>query len=282
MLIILMVILLFVSVIFLTIAVTNILQEGSEEYKKRYVNDATADFESMFIFISPNQLFALNIVITLAVFIFGMWFFEKWTFRIVVALIAFALPGFFIKRMKKKRLAKFNRQLVDVLVQMANAFKAGLSFPQAMESIAIESVPPLQLEFNLAIKELKLGVSVDEALVNMANRVKSDDLELVVVSTNIARKMGGNMAEMYDIISATIRERFRLEGKIDALVSQGKMQGWVVGLMPLVLFMILGKMRPDLMDPMMESWFGIIVVLIIMVLETLGGLMIKKIVNIDV
>jgi len=278
----LMIVALFFSVIFLTIAVTNILESGAEEYKKKYVNDATADFESMFIFISPNQLFVLNIAITAGVMLLGLWFFDKWTYRIVVAVMAFFAPGYFIKRMKKKRLALFNRQLVDALVQMANAFKAGLSFPQALESIAVESIPPLSLEFNLAIKELKLGVSVDDALVNMSNRVGSEDLELVVVSTNIARKMGGNMAEMYDIISATIRERFRLEGKIAALVAQGKMQGWVVGLMPFVLFLILGKMRPDLMEPMMDSWFGVIAVIIIMILETLGGLMIKKIVNIDV
>jgi tight adherence protein B len=278
----LMIVALFFSVIFLTIAVTNILESGADEYKKKYVNDATADFESMFIFISPNQLFVLNIAITAGVMLLGLWLFDKWTYRIAISIFSFFVPGMLIKRMKKKRLALFNRQLVDSLVQMANAFKAGLSFPQALESIAVESIPPLSLEFNLAIKELKLGVSVDEALVNMSNRVGSDDLELVVVSTNIARKMGGNMAEMYDIISATIRERFRLEGKIAALVAQGKMQGWVVGLMPFVLFLVLGKMRPDLMEPMMDSWFGVIAVIIIMILETLGGLMIKKIVNIDV
>ncbi len=282
MIIFIMILALFGAVIFLTIAINNILEASAEEYKKRYVNDAAADFESMFIFISPNQLFFLNISLTAIVLALGVFFFDKWTYRFIVAGIAFILPNIIIKKVKEKRLKTFNRQLVDALIQMANAFKAGLSFPQALESIAVESVPPLSLEFNLTIKELKLGVSVEEALVNMSNRVKSDDLELVVVSTNIARKMGGNMAEMYDVISATIRERFRLEGKIASLVAQGKLQGWIVGLMPLVLFIILGRMRPDLMDPMMDSWFGIIVVVLILILEALGGLFIKKIITIDV
>ena len=94
----------------------------------------------------------------------------------------------------------------------------------------------------------------------MAKRVGSDDLELVVVSTNIARQLGGNMAEMFETISSTIRERFRLEGKIDAITAQGKLQGWVVAAMPLILGLVLNYMRPDLMEPMLDHWFGYVLV----------------------
>jgi tight adherence protein B len=125
-------------------------------------------------------------------------------------------------------------------------------------------------------------VQVEEALNNMAQRVGSEDLHLVVVSTNVARKLGGNMAEMFDIISQTIRERFRLEGRIRSLTAQGKLQGWVVGAMPLILGLVLNYMRPDLMGPMLQSKFGYGLIIAIIIMEAIGIWMIRRIVNIDV
>jgi tight adherence protein B len=197
-------------------------------------------------------------------------------------IFGFFLPMLMVKHYRKRRIKKFNVQLVDALQAMANAFKAGLTFPQAIEHVAREAMPPLSQEFGLFVKEVKLGVPLEEALINMAKRVGSDDLELVVVSTNIARMLGGNMAEMFETISTVIRERFRLEGKIDALTSQGKLQGWIVASMPAVLGMVLNAMRPDLMEPMMDHIFGYILVSIIAVMEILGILIIRRIVNIGI
>jgi tight adherence protein B len=112
--------------------------------------------------------------------------------------------------------------------------------------------------------------------------VGSDDLDLVAVSTAISRKLGGNMAEMYETLSGTIRERFRLEGKIEALTAQGKLQGWVVGAMPLILGVVLNYMRPDLMEPMLDHWFGWMLVTVIILMEIMGMLIIRRIVNIDI
>ena len=165
---------------------------------------------------------------------------------------------------------------------MANAFKAGLTFPQAVEHVAREAAAPLGQEFGLFVKELKLGVPMEEGLVSMGRRVGSDDLELVVGATNISRQLGGNMGEMFETISNVIRERFRLEGKIDALTSQGKLQGWVVAAMPLVLGLVLNAMRPDLMQPMLEHLFGYVLVTLVAVMEVLGVLLIRRIVNIDI
>jgi tight adherence protein B len=187
-----------------------------------------------------------------------------------------------VKHYKTKRVKMFNNQLVDSLQAMSNALKAGLTFQQAMEQISKESFPPLQQEFGLFIKELKLGVPPDEGLLNMAKRVGSDDLDLVATATNIARQLGGNMAEMYETLANTIRERFRLEGKIDALTAQGKLQGWVVSAMPLILGVVLNYMRPDLMQPMLDHIFGYVLVFTIMIMEIMGVLIIRRITNIDI
>ena len=116
----------------------------------------------------------------------------------------------------------------------------------------------------------------------MADRVGSRDLQLVVTATTVAKQLGGNMAEMFDIISTTIRERFRLEGRIRALTAQGKMQGWVVGAMPLILGVVLYMMRPDLMEPMINSNFGYALIATVVVMEVMGIWLIRRIVAIDV
>ena len=269
------------SVFFLTLVILGILSRALERYRERYVVKQITDLSDMFLFVDPAQIFILNVAVTLVVstvaFIIGgvMPMF-------LCGISGFFVPGAVVRFYRNRRIKRFNGQLVEALQQMANALKAGLTFAQAMEAIAKESRPPIQQEFGLFVKEVKLGVSLDDALMNMAKRVGSDDLELVATSTTIARSLGGNMSEMFETISATIRERFRLEGKIDALTSQGRMQGWIVASMPIALGIILNYMRPDLMAPMFDSLFGYLLILAIFLMEGIGVLLIRRIVNIDV
>src|SRR5438270_13819761 len=165
---------------------------------------------------------------------------------------------------------------------MSNALRAGLTFTQALDQVGRESNAPLRQEFGLFTKEVKLGVPVEEALVNMANRVGSEDLELVATSTNIARQLGGNMAEMFETIAATIRERFRLEGKIAALTSQGKLQGLIVSSLPLFVGLFLDWYRPDLIAPMFETAYGYLLVGAVVVLQAAGFVAIRRIVAVDI
>lgn len=268
-------------VFFLSLVIFGVLSKAYEQYQERYVVKSMNDLSDMFLFIDPRQMLILNVA--------SMLLLGGMSYVLVNPLVAigmfifgFFLPMLLVKHYRTRRIKKFNTQLVDALQAMANAFKAGLTFQQSIEHVAREAQPPLAQEFGLFVKEAKLGVPLEEALVNMARRVGSDDLELVVTATNISRQLGGNMAEMFETLSTTIRERFRLEGKIDALTSQGKLQGWVVGAMPLVLGMVLNYMRPDLMQPMLDHLFGYVLVAAICVMEILGMLIIRRIVNIDI
>lgn len=269
------------AVFMFALLVMNVFNKAFERYQEKYVVKSMGDLSDMFVFIDSRQLLILNLSVMALFLLIGL-FFLGWFFTIILGVLGFFLPLLLVKFFRKRRLKKFNIQLVDSLQAMSNAFKAGLSFPQAMEHVSLDSEAPLSQEFALFVREIKLGVSLDDALKNMAERVKCEDLDLVVVSTSIARQLGGNMAEMFDTIAATIRERFRLEGKIRALTSQGKMQGWVVASMPLALGLVLNWMRPDLMQPMFEHWFGYVLVLVILFLEFLGVILIRKIVNINV
>lgn len=269
------------SVFFFTMVMFSVLTKAYEQYQERYVTKSMTDLSDMFLFIDARQVMVLNICTFFLFAILGYLVFNP-VLCVMLAGLGFFFPMMMVKHYRKRRIQRFNVQLVDALQAMANAFKAGLTFPQAIEHISREVAPPLGQEFSLFVKEIKLGVPLEEALVNMGKRVGSDDLELVVVSTNIARQLGGNMAEMFETISATIRERFRLEGKIDAITSQGRMQGWIVAALPIALGFVLNWMRPDLMEPMLNHWFGYALIACVVIMEVLGILIIRKIVTIDV
>ena len=277
------VIILFVfgAVFVFALVVLSIVSKGLEEYEERYLTEGSQDLTEMFYFINPRQLLLLTIAMAFVLALLGFVVFN-WFAALGLGLAGFIVPFYGIKKVRENRILKFEKQLVDSLIQMSSAFRAGLTLAQASESISQEMPPPLSQEFGLFVKEIKLGVRQEDALQNMANRVGSEDLQLVVTATNISKQLGGNMAEMYDIISATIRERFRLEGRIRALTSQGKMQGWVVGSMPIGLGLILNYMRPDLMEPMLNSWFGYGLVATVILLEAIGIFMIRRIVAIDI
>ena len=269
------------SVFFFSLVIFGVMSKAYEQYQERYVVKSMNDLSDMFLFIDPRQMLVLNIASMCLLGLFSYVVINPLV-SVGATIFGFFLPMIMVKHYRKRRIKKFNTQLVDALQAMANAFKAGLTFQQGVEQISKDAPAPLGQEFGLLVKEVKLGVPLEEGLNNMARRVGSDDLDLVAVSTNISRALGGNMAEMYETLSSTIRERFRLEGKIDALTAQGKLQGWVVAAMPLVLGVVLNYMRPDLMQPMLDHIFGYVLVGAICLMEIMGILIIRRITNIDI
>ena len=177
---------------------------------------------------------------------------------------------------------KFDEQLTDALGTMSNALRAGFSIAQAFESVAEADLHPISDEFALLLQQMRVGMSFDDALASMEKRVSSDDLSLVVTAIDIARKTGGNLTEIFDSISNTIRGRMRVERKVRTLTAQGRLQGLVVSLMPLILCVIMTMMKPKLMIPFLTSLNGIICLLVASVMVFLGWLIIRKIVTIKV
>jgi tight adherence protein B len=269
------------TVFFLALLVLAVLQRAFRQYEARYVTKSLRDLSGMFLFLEPGQLMLLNLAAMLLLAALGFWLGGPLLCGLA-GVLGFFTPLLSTRFYRARRIQRFDGQLTEALQQMANALRAGLTFHQTVEQVGKESQPPLRQEFGLFTKEVKLGVPVDEALVNLASRVGSEDLELVATSTNIARQLGGNMAEMFETIAATIRERFRLEGKIRALTSQGKLQGLIVASMPLWVGLFLDWYRPDLMEPMFERAYGYILVGAIALLEAIGFVLVRKIVAIDV
>ena len=181
-----------------------------------------------------------------------------------------------------RRRRAFDFQLPDALMTMTNALRAGFSIQQAFEAVVEQGEKPIGEEFAILQQQLRLGMSFDEALASLAERVGSDDLRLVTTALLISRKTGGNVTEVFDKISHTIRGRMKIERKVRTLTAQGRMQGIVITAMPFLLALAMTIVKPKMMIPFFLSPFGVVSVLVAVTLITLGWLCIRKIITIDV
>ncbi|MFZ0547630.1 MAG: type II secretion system F family protein [Candidatus Promineifilaceae bacterium] len=233
------------------------------------------------------QFVSAAVVGILAYFVFG----RLLVMGIIGAIFGLFIPGIYVGFIAKKRINAFDNQLSDTLNLWVNALRSGYSVLQGMEAIATELPPPVSVEFERVVQEVRLGLSVSQALGNMLRRVPSEDLDLVITAVNIQREVGGNLAEVLDTISFTIRERVRIKGEIRTLTAQGRLSGWIISFLPLALGLILFAINPEYMsqlwikeDPIILNFLpcGWIVIGIGMTMMIIGMVAIQKIVDIEV
>ena len=268
------------------------LREAEEEHVTAYTADTARGFEDLFMFIPPEQIRRLTHITALVVFLLlfmlaGSMISLGGVLRGLAAGalgagIVYLTPRLILKIMKRRRLERFNAQLSGALNTMSNALKAGFSIQQAFETVVRESESPIAQEFGMFLQQLRVGVPFEDAMEQMEKRVGSDDLTLMTQAIEIARQTGGNLTEVFDRIDETIRERQRIEGKIKALTAQGRIQGRVVGVMPVVLGAVLYLLDPPMMLTFLRSSAGMIVLSIVLLLEIIGAFFIRRIVDIDV
>jgi tight adherence protein B len=165
---------------------------------------------------------------------------------------AFA-PGMYVKSQQKKRLQKFNDQLSDMLNLMVNGLRAGYSTMQAMEAISKELPSPICDEFRRVIQEMQIGISMETALDNLLRRIPSEDLDFVITAINVQREVGGNLSEILDNISFTIRERVRIKGEVRVLTSQVRTSGSVLSMIPFFLVLVLWFLNQDYLMAVTEG-----------------------------
>ncbi len=168
---------------------------------------------------------------------------------LIGVIIGTMLPRYYVRRKQVQRLYNFNDQLADMLNLMVNGLRAGYSTMQAMEAVSRELPPPISDEFRRVVQEMQIGLPMEKALDNILRRIPSDDLDLVVAAVNVQREVGGNLAEILDTISYTIRERVRIKGEIRVLTSQVMYSGRFLAMIPIILSLILWLLnRPYMME----------------------------------
>ena len=275
-------ILLFVGITALTWAFLIGVQRGYSQYQTQFTEEADSKLESLFLFFDAKKLFVLNVGSLLVVpaiiyFVYGNWFY------VVLSLIVlFSIPKLTLRHMEAKRKAAINNALPDTLSQIAGAMRAGATFQTALETMTQETKGPISQEFLLVLKEQKFGKTLEESLDNLAERVQTEEMDLVVTATQISRSVGGNLADIFVRLADTLRKKLEMEGKIKSLTAQGKLQGWVVSMLPFGIIFALFYVEPEGIRPIFTSLLGWMFLGVILILEVMGGLMIRKIVNIDV
>ena len=268
------------------------LASGVDAYASEYTTDTARQFEDVFLFIPPARItqiawvsaaIAFSVVFFLAGNLTSVWGVARgFVFGTIAGTIALYTPRLLLAILRHRRLRRFNEQLVDALVSMSNALKAGFSISQAFESIVREGLNPISQEFSVFLQQMRVGVRFEDALDNLDKRVGSEDLTLMIRSIEIARITGGNLTDVLGKIAETIRERMRIAGRIRSLTAQGRMQGIVVGLVPVFLGLAMFGLDPVMMSSFITSPIGLMILFVVVILEIAGGLLIRKIINIDI
>jgi len=231
--------------------------------------------------------FLAIIIITGLLTAFVAWYLgsKNIIFAILGAVVGTLIPRTYVRRQQMQRLYRFNDQLSDMLNLMVNGLRAGYSTMQGMEAVSRELPPPISEEFRRVVQEMQLGLAAERALENLLRRIPSEDLDLVVAAMNVQREVGGNLAEILDTISHTIRERVRIKGEIRVLTSQVMYSGRFLAIMPLIIMGALWILN----RPYMMEFFNPETRVVGLILLTIGAIMIisgyfvmTKIATIDV
>jgi tight adherence protein B len=202
---------------------------------------------------------------------------------LIGAVIGAFLPGLYVNSQKGKRLVKFNDQLPDMLNLVVNGLRAGYSTMQAMEAVSKELPAPICDEFKRVVQEMQLGIPMEKALENLLRRIPSEDLDFVVTAINVQREVGGNLAEIMDVISYTIRERVRIKGEIRALTAQAIYSGRALAIMPVGLLCILYFLnRTYVMEFFKNGFCGWIPLAVAGLLIIFGYFVMTRIANVEV
>ena len=203
---------------------------------------------------------------------------------LIGAVGGYFIPGFYVRRQQARRLTKFNEQLSDMINLMVNGLRAGYSTMQAMEAVSKELPPPICDEFRRVVQEMQIGIPMEAALENLLRRIPSEDLDFMVTAINVQREVGGNLSEILDTISFTIRERVRIKGEIRALTAQVRTSGAVLSMVPVFLALMIWFISPTYLSSFLDD--GPIcagaIVAVILVLLGLGYFIMMRIADIEV
>lgn len=200
----------------------------------------------------------------------------------IVTMLGWSLPLVIVKILFEQRCDKFTDQLVDGLTIMSNGIKSGTNVAQSMERVNEIMGNPLRSEFQKVLSQQQLGQSFEDALIDLGVRIPRPDVQMLVTAINILKETGGDLSQTFDNIVFTIRERQKLEKKIQALTAMGRFQGLIVTLIPFFLAGMLFIFDPQLIMPMFTTTLGLVLCAVMIGLQVIGGFLIRKIVTIKV
>ncbi len=277
-----------IAISLLGFSLTLSLEAGANEYSRKFTAKSAATLDEMMIFMPPGAILTFKITAAgvglalgalLALKIPGG---AKLIPMIPLALGGFMLPDIYIQKAYERRMYMFHQQMVDGLNILSNGLKAGLSLPGAIQIMVDECPDPLAGEFRLVIQEVQLGQSLERALEGLTKRIPLQDLRLFVASVNTIYSMGTGLVEVCDNAVSVIRERFRIERRIQTLTAEGRMQAVMLASAPFALMFVLYFIDPSLVEKLFTTVAGMIILVFVCIFDLVGFLIIRKITNIEV
>lgn len=251
-------------------------------YRAQFTERTGFQAREFFLFVDPGKIFAAHVALVVLGSMLTALFFHNILPGLGTGAVLGFMPRFVYARLRQRRLHRFEEQLPDALTMLSGALRAGLSLRSAIAQLVIEAPAPLGQEFTLLLREQRLGATLEQSLNGLARRVPTPTTVLTVSAMRIASETGGGLAEMLERTANTVRSRLQIEGKIGALTAQGKLQAWIVGMLPVGLMLVLDQMEPGTMSVLWHTPMGWGALAVIFILEALGIYVIRRIVAIDV
>ena len=283
--------LILISISLAAYAILDFISYVSARYRERYLHEAALELDDVLIQMPAGRMLDLSMAICAisAILVFlltssfsSMGWMACAAVALMTAFLLFPLPRLILRQLRKRRVAKFNEQLEDVLMGISSSLKAGFSIQQAIEEVGDEARPPISVEFRLLAQECRLGVPLTQALENMNRRLGSEDFELVATAIITARQTGGELTGALERLAGLIRERLRIARKLHAITAMGRMQAWMIGAMPFVLLIGINYVAPSLLAGLFDSIIGYLLIAGVLALVICGFLVIRKITTIDI
>lgn len=232
--------------------------------------------------LKPEEYIMFQIISTMFSALLFYLIADNYLFLAIGAVLGIIIPRTWIKKKQKERILKFNGGLPDMVTTIVGSLRAGFSFPQALKTVVEESESPIKEEIGIVIKEMQYGSTLEDALEQLKERMPSEDLELLIQSVIIQKKVGGNLATILATIVQTIRDRNKIQRQILTLTAQGRLSGIVMGLLPLILGLALYLIEPDYIGTLFTHPVGMMMVGIGVVMGIIGFIFIRKLTQIEV
>lgn len=260
----------------------DVLRSAARRYRASIAAAADEGFADLFVFVDPRRLLLASVSLLIALPVLALAAGGGAAMAVAAAALGVVGPRALRAWLRRRRERQLLDQLPDALAALAGALRAGLSLTQALGTLAERQPAPTRHEYALVLRKQRLGMPLDQAIEELALRTPRPEFRLFATAVRVARELGGNLAETLERLADTVRRKRAMEDRIDALTSQGRMQGWVVGLLPLLLLWVLQWLEPDAMRALYTTTAGWAVLVVLAVLLSCGALLIRRIVRIDV
>lgn len=255
---------------------------GKMKFFEGFKGKVQQDLSRAHILLKPEEFISVCIIFCIIFFTLGHLLSGNIICALLAGMVGWILPVLFVKKKVKSRKKAINEQLGDAIVLISNSLKAGYSFFQSVDAVCKEMQPPISEEFAQLQREINLGTPTEQALEELVERVKSDDLDMIVTAVLIQRQVGGNLAEILDNISSTIRERVRIRGDIRTITAQGRISGIIISILPIGLGIILYLINPEHIGLLFKEKMGILILIFSLFMQMTGVYFINKIVKVDI